>query len=87
MKKRFNEEQIVGVLREGQGGSSVKEVCARHNISEQTYYLWKRKYAGMEVNDIRTMRAQQEEIGRLKRVVADQAVQIQILQEVNSKKW
>ena len=87
MKKRFTEEQIVGVLREGQSGSSVKEIAARHNISEQTYYIWKRRYGGMEVSDVRTMKAMNEEIGRLKRVVADQAVQIQILQEVNSKKW
>ncbi len=87
MKKRFTEEQIVGVLREGQSGSSVKEICARHNISDCTFYTWKRKYAGMEVQDVRTMKKMQEEIGRLKRVVADQAVQIQILQEVNSKKW
>ena len=87
MKKRFSEEQIVSVLREGQSGSTVKEICARHNISEPTYYAWKRKYAGMEVSDVRKMKAQAEEIGRLKRLVADQAVQIQILQEVNSKKW
>lgn len=87
MKKRFTEEQIVGVLREGQSGSSVKEICARHNISDCTFYTWKRKYAGMEVQDVRTMKKMQEEISRLKRVVADQAVQIQILQEVNSKKW
>ena len=87
MKKRFSEEQIVGILREGQGGSTVKELCARHNISEPTYYAWKRKYAGMEVSDVRKVKSQAEEIGRLKRLVADQAIQIQILQEVNSKKW
>jgi putative transposase len=87
MKKRFSEEQIVNVLREGQSGSTVKELCARHNISEPTYYAWKRKYHGMEVSDVRAMKAMSEENGRLKRLVADQAVQIQILQEVNSKKW
>lgn len=65
----------------------MKGLCARHNISEPTYYVWKRKYGGMDVHDVRTMKAMTEEIGRLKRVVADQAVQIQILQEVNSKKW
>ena len=87
MKKRFSEEQIVGILREGQSGSSVKEICARHNISEPTYYTWKRKYGGMEVNEVREARALKEENSRLKRIIADQAVQIQILQEVNSKKW
>ena len=87
MKKRFGEEQIVGILREGRSGSTVKELCARHNISEPTYYAWKRKYAGMEVREVRQARALQEENTRLKRIIADQAVQIQILQEVNSKKW
>jgi putative transposase len=77
---------VIGILREGET-SSVKSVCAKHNISEPTYYVWKRKYGGMEVSEARRLRALEEECGRLKRVVADQAVQIQILQEVNSKKW
>ena len=77
---------MIGILREGET-SSVKSVCAKHNISEPTYYVWKRKYGGMEVSEARRLRALEEECGRLKRVVADQAVQIQILQEVNSKKW
>ena len=79
-------EHRIGILREGET-SSVKSVCAKHNISEPTYYVWKRKYGGMEVSEARRLRALEEECGRLKRVVADQAVQIQILQEVNSKKW
>jgi putative transposase len=84
-KSRFSEEQIIGILREAQG-SSVKVVCSRHNISEPTYYVWKKKYGGMEVSEARRLRALEEECGRLKRVVADQAVQIQILKEVNAKK-
>ena len=86
-KSRFSEEQIIGILREGQGGDTVKAVCAKHNVSEQSYYGWKRRYGGMEVDEVRKMRALEEECGRLKRVVADQAVQIQILKEVNAKKW
>ena len=62
-------------------------VCARHNISEPTFYKWRAKYGGMDVNEARRLRALEEENGRLKRLVADQAVQIQILKEVNSKKW
>jgi len=85
-RSRFSEEQIIGILREGEG-VPVKAVCAKHNISEPTYYAWKRKYGGLEVNEARRLRALEEECGRLKRVVADQAVQIQILKEVNSKKW
>jgi len=86
-KSRFSEEQIIGILREGQGGGTVKAVCAKHNVSEQTYYGWKRRYGGMEVDEVRKVRALEEENGRLKRLVADQAVQIQILKEVNAKKW
>jgi putative transposase len=66
---------------------TTKAVCAKHNISEQTFYNWKRKYQGMEVNDVRAMRAMAEEISRLKRIVADQVVQIDILKAVNTKKW
>ena len=86
-RSRFSEEQIVGILREVKGGGTVRAVCARHKIAQPTYYGWKRKYGGMEVNEVRQLRALSEENGRLKRLVADQAVQIQILKEVNAKKW
>jgi len=85
-KSRFTEEQIIGVLREGQA-SSVKSVCAKHNISEPTYYAWKKKYGGMEVKEARRLRALEEENARLKRAVADLVVQNTILKEVNAKKW
>jgi len=86
-KSKFSEEQIIGVLREGEGDMPVKAVCARHNISEATFYKWRSKYGGMDVKEARRLRALEEENGRLKRLVADQAVQIQILKEVNAKKW
>ncbi len=86
-RSRYSEEQVVGILREAQSGMTVKALCAKHNISEQTFYNWKRKYQGMEVNDVRAMRAMAEEISRLKRIVADQVVQIDILKAVNAKKW
>lgn len=85
-RSRFSEEQIIGILREGDA-SSVKTVCARHNISEATFYTWKKKYGGMDVSEAKRARALEEENSRLRRLVADQAVQIQILKEVNSKKW
>lgn len=74
-KSRFSEEKIVSILREAQGSSAVKDVCARHNISVQTYYGWKRKYGGMQVDEVRQARALAEENARLKRLVADQAQQ------------
>ena len=85
-RSRYSQEQIIGILREGQG-SAVKVVCAKHNISEPTYYAWKKKYGGMEVSEARRLKGLEDENGRLKRLVADQAVQIQILKEVNAKKW
>jgi putative transposase len=86
-KSQFNEEQIIGILREAEGETPVKAVCARHNLSEATFYRWRAKYGGMEVNEVRRLRSLEEENSRLKRLVADQAVQIQILKEVNAKKW
>lgn len=86
-KSRHSEEQVVGILREVRSGGTVKGVCARHNISEATYYGWKRKYEGMEVKDVRAMRALNEENGRLKRIIAELVVQNDILKVVNAKKW
>lgn len=86
-KSKHSEEKIIGILREAQGGMKVREVCAKHNISEQTYYGWKRKYAGMDVSELRQARAMSDENARLKRIVADLTVQIDILKAVNAKKW
>ena len=86
-RSRHSEEKVISILREAQGGMKVKEVCARHNISAQTYYGWKRKYGGMQVDEVRRARAMAEENARLKRIVADQAVQIDILKAINAKKW
>lgn len=75
-RSRFSEEQIIGILREARGGGNTRAVCAAHNISEGTYYAWKRKYGGMDVSE-----------ARLKRIIADLSVQNHILKEVNAKKW
>jgi putative transposase len=87
MKKRFSEDQIIGILREAEGSGTVKQVCAKANITEQTYYRWKRKYGSMDVSEARKLRALEAEATRLRRIIADLSVQVQILQEVNSKKW
>jgi putative transposase len=86
-RSRFTEEQIIAALREAEGASTIKAVCAKLNVSEATFYTWRKKYGGMDVSEARRARALEEENSRLKRLVADQAVQIQILKEVNSKKW
>ena len=86
-RSRFTEEQIIGVLREADGGRTIKEVSAAYNISEATFYAWRKKYGDMDVNEARKLRSLEEENRRLKNLVADLSVQNQILKEVNSKKW
>lgn len=86
-KSKFSEEQIIGILREAEGDTPIKAVCARHNVSEATFYKWRAKFGGLDINEARRLRSLEEENSRLKRAVADLTVQVQILKEVNSKKW
>jgi putative transposase len=85
-KKAHMEEQIVAVLRQGEAGEKVADICRRVGISEATYYVWKKQYAGLGVSELREMRQLREENGRLKRLVADLSLDKQILQEIVSKK-
>lgn len=87
MKKRFSEEQIIGLLKEQEGGLKTGDVCRRHGISEATFYNWKAKYGGMDVSEARKLKALEVENARLKRMVADLHLDIEILKDVNSKKW
>src|SRR3954447_18020360 len=84
-KSRFTEEQIVAALKLAEAGSKVGEACRKLGISEQTFYRWKQKYGGMEVNDARRLKALEEEKRRLKKLVANQALDMQILKEVLAK--
>jgi transposase-like protein len=91
MKKRHSVEQIVGKLRQADvalgKGLKVPEVCRQLGISEQTYYRWRQKYGGMAPEVARQLKALEKENGRLKRVVADQALDIQILKEAARPNW
>ena len=87
MKKRHTEEQIVKILSEIEEVGSVREVSRKHNIAEQTIYRWRQVYGDMEVSEVKKLKALEAENARLKRLVADQALDIQILKDVNSKKW
>ena len=71
MKKRYTEEQIIGFLREADAGLPVKELCRKHGFSEPSYYAWKAKFGGMDVNEARRLRALEDENRRLKNLVAD----------------
>jgi putative transposase len=86
MKKRFTEEQISFALRQAKGGTPVTEVCRKMGISEQSFYRWKRKYDGMGVAELRRLRQLEEENRKLKKLVADLALDKHILQEVLQKK-
>jgi putative transposase len=84
---RFTEEQIVGVLNQFDKGVPIKELCRQHGIVQGTIYRWKAKFGGMQINDAKKLRSLEMENSRLKRMVADMALDIQILRDVNSKKW
>jgi putative transposase len=86
-KSRFTEEQIVGVLKEHDGGTPTSELCRRHGIGAQTLYRWKAKYGGMGVPDAQRLKALEEENRKLKRLVADQALDILALKDVVSRNW
>lgn len=85
--KRFKEEQIIRILQEVDGGKAVAQVCREHGVSEQSVYRWRNLYAGMDIAELRRLKQLEEENRRLRSIVAEQAVDIQILKEVNSKKW
>ena len=85
--KRFTEEQIIGVLKEAEAGLPVAELLRKHGIAQGTLYRWKAKYGGMEVSDARRLKGLEDENRRLKRLVADQALDIQILKEISTRKW
>jgi putative transposase len=86
-QSRFSEEQIIGVLKEGEAGIAVKELCRKHGICDQTYYRWKAKYGGLEVSEARRLRQLEDENRRLKQMVAEQALDIQALKGVLAKKF
>jgi putative transposase len=87
MKKRFSEEQIINILKEVEAGSVVAEVCRKHNVAPATYYAWKAKFGGMSVSEAQRLKALEEENRKLKRLVADYALDNLALKDLLSKKW
>ena len=85
-ESRFTEEQIVAALKLAES-SSVDEVCRKLGVTRTTFYRWKKKYGGMDVNEARRLKQLEDENRRLKKLVADQALDVQMLKEVLSKKW
>ncbi len=87
MKKNFTNEQIIYTLRQAEGGTSVAEVCRKTGITEQTYYRWKKKFAGMGIAELARLRQLEDENSKLKSLVADLTLDKHMLQEVLRKKF
>ena len=86
MNKRFTDEQIAFALRQHESGVSVTDICRKMGVSEASFYLWKKKYAGMGLTELRRLKSLEEENRQLKKLVADLSLDKQMLQDVLSKK-
>jgi len=86
-KSRFTTEQIVGFLKEQEAGAKISDICRRLGISDNTFHRWKRKYGGVDVPDARRLKQLEEENRALKRIVADQALNLQVVKDLLGKKW
>ena len=87
MKKRYSEEQIIGFLREVDAGIPVKDLCRRHGFSEASYYLWRSKFGGMGVSDAKRLKELEAENARLKKLLAESMLEMEVTREALRKKW
>ena len=86
-RKRFSEEQIIGVLKEHEAGMKTADLCRKHGISEATFYNWKSKYGGLDVSEAKRLRALEGENAKLKRLLADAMLDNAALKDLLTKKW
>ena len=86
-RKRFTEEQIVGILKEHEAGVPVTELCRQHDVSDASIYKWKAKYGGLEVSDAKRLKTLEDENSKLKKLLAEAMLDITMLKDLNSKKW
>ena len=86
-RSKFTDEQILAIVKEGETGRKVADLCRANGITEQTYDRWKAKYGGMELSDLRRLKQLEDENRRLKHIVAEQTLDIQALKAVVAKKW
>jgi putative transposase len=86
-RSKFSDEQILAIVKEGEAGRKVGDLCRRYGITEQTYYRWKAKYGGMELSELQRLKQLEDENRRLKHIVAEQTLDIQALKAVVAKKW
>lgn len=86
-KSKFTEVQIIKALKENEAGRSVEEISRELGIHKGTFYTWRKRYSGMEVSQLKELKALKEENSKLKRMYADQAIQLEMAKDVISKKW
>jgi len=86
-RSRFNEEQIIGMIKEQEAGMPTAEVCRKHGISSASFYKYKAKFGGMDVSDARKLKSLEAENSRLKKLLAEQMLDNAMLRDINSKKW
>jgi putative transposase len=84
---RFNEGQIIGILREQEAGASTADVCRKHGVSSATFYKWKARYGGLDVSDARRLKTLEDENAKLKRLLAEAMLDNAILKDIAAKKW
>jgi len=85
MKRRFTDEQVIGILKEHEAGITAKDLCRKHGMSDATFYKWKAKFSGLEVNEARRLRDLEDENRKLKRLVADLSLDKMALEEMLKK--
>ena len=86
-RKRFTEEQIIGILKEHDLGAKTADLCRKHGVSEATFYNWKSKFGGMDVSEAKRLKQLQDENGKLKKLLADAMLDNSALKDLLSKKW
>ena len=86
-RSRFTEEQIIGVLKEHQAGLSASELCRKHGISDATFYNWRSKYGGMDVSEAKRLKQLEDENAKLKRLLAEQMMDVATLREMLGKNF
>ena len=86
-RSRFSDEQVITILKENEAGARVDELCRRHGISSATFYAWRKKFGGMEASDAKRLRELEAENARLKRIVADQMLDMTAMKELLQKHW
>lgn len=87
MKKRYSEEQIIKAIKQHEGGAKVSDLCRELGISSGTFYNWRSKYAGLEVNEAKRLRELESENTKLKRLLAEKLLEVEAMKDVLSKKW